>query len=153
MKQGSTFFLKSIIYLIGLAVLGLCVILLGVSVSGNGGLYLPVLINMLITAVPFFIALYQGLLLLTYIEKDTAFSDLSVQAIRNIKHCAFTISVLYAIGMPFLIYAADKDDAPGAIIIGLVCIFAPLITSVFAAVLEKLLRNALALKSENDLTV
>ena len=145
--------MKSVIYLMGLAVLGLCVIIAGVSISGNAGMYLPMLLVMLIAAIPFFIGLYQGLLLLGYIEKGTAFSELSVKAIKNIKYCAFTISVLYAAGMPYIIYVADKDDAPGAVMIGLVFIFAPLITSVFAAVLEKLLQNAIDIQSENELTV
>ncbi|MFA7309753.1 MAG: DUF2975 domain-containing protein [Candidatus Paceibacterota bacterium] len=153
MKQGSTLFLRIIIYLIGLAVLGICVILAGVSISGNAGMYLPVLLIAAVAAIPFFYALYQGLLLLSYIDKKTAFSEMSVKAIKNIKYCAFTISVLYAAGMPYIIYVADKDDAPGAPFIGLVFIFATLITGVFAAVLEKLLRNALDIKSENDLTV
>ena len=153
MKQGSTLFLKSVIYLIGLSVLGLCVILGGVSISGNAGMFLPVTLIMLIAAVPFFHGLYQALLLLRYIDSNTAFSELSVKAIQNIKYCAFTISVLYAAGMPYIIYVADKDDAPGAVLMGLVFIFAPLITSVFAAVLEKLLQNAIDIKKENDLTV
>ena len=153
MKQGSTLFLKSVIYLIGLAVLGLCVILGGVSISGNAGMFLPVTLIMLIAAVPFFHGLYQALLLLRYIDSNTAFSELSVKAIQNIKNCAFTISALYAASMPYIIYVADKDDAPGAVLMGLVFIFAPLITSVFAAVLEKLLQNAIQIKSENDLTI
>ncbi|MDO8576004.1 MAG: DUF2975 domain-containing protein [bacterium] len=153
MKQGSTLFLKSVIYLIGLAVLGICVIIVGVSVSGNGGMYLPVLLVMGAAAVPFFFALYQGMLLLSYIDKNTAFSELSVKAIKNIKYCAFTISALYAAAMPLIIYVADKDDAPGVVAMGLVFIFAPLITGVFSAVLQKLLQNGIDIKSENDLTV
>ena len=153
MKRGSTLFLKSVIYFLGLAVLALCVIFVGVSVSGNAGMYLPVLLVALVAAIPFFYGIYQGLLLLRYIEESTAFSELSVKAIKNIKYCAFAISVLYATAMPYIIYVADKDDAPGAVVIGLVFIFAPLITSVFAAVLEKLLQNAIEIKSENDLTV
>lgn len=153
MKKGSTFFLKLVIYLIGLAVLGLCVILVGVSVSGNAGIILPIFLIALVAAIPFFYGLYQGLQLLNYIDKNTAFSDLSVRAIKNIKDCAFMISVLYAAAMPYIIYVADIDDAPGAPLIGLVLIFAPLVTSVFAAVLERLLQNAIDIKSENDLTV
>ena len=154
MKQGSTFFLRSVIYLIALAVLALCLILLGNMFGGDGaGMFLPVMLVMFIAALPFFYGLYQGVLLLNYIEKGTAFSDLSVKAIKTIKYCAFTISVIYAAGMPSFIYVADKDDAPGAVAIGLVFILAPLVTSVFAAVLEKLLQNAIAIKSENDLTV
>ncbi len=153
MKQGSTLFLKVVIYAFGLAVLGICVIIVGVSISGNAGIFLPMMLVMLLAAIPFFFGLYQGLLLLRYIEKNTAFSNLSVRAITNIKYCAFTISVLYAAGMPFIIYAADKDDAPGAVMIGLLFVVAPLITCVFAAVLQKLLQNAIDIKSENDLTV
>ena len=145
--------MKSVIYLIGFAVLAVCVIIGGVSISGNAGVYLPILLIMGVAAIPFFFGLYQGLLLLSYIEKGTAFSELSVKAIKNIKHCAFTISVLYAAGMPYIIYVADKDDAPGAVVIGLIFIFAPLITSVFAAVFQKLLQSAIDIKSENDLTV
>lgn len=153
MKKGSTLFLKVVIYLIGLAVLGLCVIIGGVTISGNAGMFLPVVLIMGAAAVPFFYALYQGLLLLRYIDKNIAFSELSVKAIRNIRYCAFTMSTLYAAGMPFIIYVAEKDDAPGAVLIGLIFIFAPLITGVFAAVLQKLLQNAIDIKSENDLTV
>ena len=153
MKQGSTLFLRIVIYLIGLAVLGICIIIAGVSISGNAGMFLPVSLIAAAAAIPFFYALHQAVLLLRYIDKNTAFSELSVKAIKNIKNCAFTISVLYAAGMPYIIYVADKDDAPGAVMLGLVFIFAPLITSVFAAVLEKLLQKALDIKSENDLTV
>ena len=153
MKQGSTLFLRIVIYLIGLAVLGICIIIAGVSISGNAGMFLPVLLIAAVAAVPFFYGLYQAVLLLRYIDKNTAFSELSVKAIKKIKNCAFIISVLYAVGMPYIVYVADKDDAPGAVMLGLVFIFAPLITSVFAAVLEKLLQKALDIKSENDLTV
>jgi hypothetical protein len=154
MKQGSTLFLKIVIYLLGLAVLALCVILLGNAFGNpNVGLFFPVLIGMTAAAIPFFYGLYQGVLLLRYIEKNTAFSSQSVKAIQTIKHCAFAISVIYAAGMPYIIYAADKTNAPPAVIMALVFIFAPLVVGVFAAILQKLLQNAIDIKSENDLTV
>ena len=146
-------FLKTVIYLFGLLIAGLCVILVGVISAGNAGMYLPVMLVMLLTALPFFYALYQGLLLLRYIDHNSAFSQESVGATKTIKFCAASISALYALAMPYIVYVADKDDAPGAVLIGLVFIFAPLVTSVFAAVLEKLLQNAIDIKSENDLTV
>jgi len=153
MKTGSTLFLKVVIYLFGLAALGICVIIGGVSISGNAGMFLPILLIIAAGAIPFFYALYQGLLLLRYIDKNTAFSDASVKAIKTIKYCAFAISTLYAAGMPFIIYIAEKDDAPGAVLIGLVFIVVPLIVGVFAAVLEKLLQNAIDIKKENEMTV
>lgn len=153
MKAGSTLFLKSVIYLMGLTVLALCVIIGGVTISGNAGMYLPMMIVMLIAAVPFFFALHQGLLLLGYIDKNIAFSELSVKAIKHITYSAFTISLLYAAAMPIIIMVAEKDDAPGAVVIGLVFIFAPLVTGVFAAVLQRLLQNAIDIKKENELTI
>ena len=154
MKQGSTLFLKLVITFIGLVVLGLCVFLLSAMIgSQEVGDFLPALLVMYIAAIPFFFALYQTMKLLNFIDKSRAFSDLSVTALKNIKYCAIAISALYSAGMPFIIHVADKDDAPGATALGFVIIFASIVIATFAAVLQKLLQDAIDIKSENDLTV
>ena len=154
MKQGSTLFLKSVISFIGLVVLGLCVFLLSAMISSReAGDYLPVLFGMYIAAVPFFFALFQTWKLLVYIDKSEAFSDLSVSALKRIKHCAIAISAVYVASMPFIVHVADIDDAPGATALGFVIIFASIVIATFAAVLQKLLQDAIDIKSENDLTV
>jgi biotin transporter BioY len=112
-----------------------------------------VLIYLYVTALPFYFALYQAFRLLNYIDQNKAFSELSVNALKLIKYCAVTISVLYAAGMPLFYLMAEIDDAPGIIVIGLVIIFASMVIAVFAAVLQKLLKEAIDIKSENDLTV
>ncbi|AUZ38962.1 DUF2975 domain-containing protein [Bacillus sp. MBGLi79] len=112
-----------------------------------------VFIYLYVTAIPFYFALYQAFKLLSYIDKNKAFSGLSVRALKNIKYCAVTISIFYAAGMPVFYLIADIDDAPGIIVIGLVIIFASMVIAVFAAVLQKLLKEAIDIKSENDLTV
>ncbi|MGV2488281.1 UNVERIFIED_CONTAM: DUF2975 domain-containing protein, partial [Bacillus mycoides] len=48
---------------------------------------------------------------------------------------------------------AERDDAPGIIILGMLLIFASMVIAVFAAVLQRLLKDAIDIKSENDLTV
>jgi hypothetical protein len=133
MKNGSTLFLKALIILIGLAVLGVCIILCGVMIGGHPGMYIPVMLVMLATAVPFFYALYQGFKLLRWIDMNEAFAEHSVQAIRVIKYCGAIISAAYAISMPYTAYVADLDDAPGVIVIALVFMGAPLVTAVFLA--------------------
>jgi hypothetical protein len=154
MKHGSTLFLKVVIYLLGLPIAGVCLIIIpAVIINTGAGMFLPVTIGISITAIPFLFALHQGLLLLSYIDKNTAFSENSVIAIRHIKYCAGIISFIYAVLMPYIVYVADKDDAPGAVLMGLIAILAPLVISVFAAVLERLLQSAIDIKSENDLTV
>jgi len=48
---------------------------------------------------------------------------------------------------------AEADDAPGLIVIGLLIIFGCLVVAIFAAVLQKLLKTAIEIKTENELTV
>jgi hypothetical protein len=55
--------------------------------------------------------------------------------------------------MPFLIGIAQEDDAPGLAALGLVIVFAAFAIALFAAVLQKLLQEAIAIKSENELTI
>ncbi|WP_230321417.1 DUF2975 domain-containing protein [Planococcus salinarum] len=112
----------------------------------------PLLIGMYIGMIPFFIALYQSLKLLDYVDRNEAFSTLSVKALKTIKHCAIAIVIVYILEMPFLYLLTLADDAPG-IVIGLFVIFASLIVAVFAAILQKLLQEAIRIKAENDLTV
>lgn len=121
--------------------------------SEKAGYYRPILIGMYVPAVPFFIALYQGWKLLNYIDKNKAFSTISVKALRIIKYCGFAISAMYAIGMPYIFQVADLDDAPGAALIGFVFVAAALMIGTAAAVFQKLFQKAVDLKSENELTV
>lgn len=158
MKQGSTTFLKLAIIIIGSPVLALCVFGLywlinnPVSQAYSYMLY-PILIGIYLSVIPFYIALYNAFRLLTYIDKNKAFSYSSVKELKNIKYCAITISSLYIILMPFIYLLANKDDAPGIIIIGMLPIFASMVIAVFAAVLERLLKEAIDIKSENDFTI
>jgi MFS family permease len=154
LKRGPTFFLRAVVFLMGAVVLGLCLFLLPIGIiSDTTGYYRPILIGMYVPAIPFFFALFQSLKLLGYIDKNTAFSHLSVKALKNIKYCGIAISALYAAGMPYIFHAADRDDAPGVVAIALVIIFASAVIAVFAALLQRLLQNAIDIKSENDLTV
>lgn len=154
MKKGSTLFLKVVVVLFGLLIAGLCLVGLPLAISSdNTGMYRPLLIGMYFPAIPFFLALYQALKLLSYIDANTAFSEQSVKALKLIKYCGMIISAMYALGMPYIFYVADLDDAPGVVLISLVFTFTPLVVAVFAAVLQKLLQSAIDIKSENDLTV
>jgi hypothetical protein len=151
-----TLFLKLVVVLMGIPVLALCIF--GLPAIANEPPEHPILlysflIGMYAAAVPFFFALYQTLRLLNYIDENKAFSELSVKALKNIKYCAVTVSILYMAGLPLIYYAAEVEDAPGLILLGLVIPFASIVIAVFAAVLQKLLKNAIDIKSENDLTV
>lgn len=155
-----TFFLKFAVVIMGLPVLALCIFVLPEIAEFFAELnpkldflQYPFLIGLYVTAVVFFVALYQTLKLLSYIDKNQAFSELSVKTLKNIKYCAIIIGALYVVFMPLIYLMAEADDAPGIIIIGMVIIFGCMVVTVFAAVLQKLLKNAIDIKSENDLTV
>jgi hypothetical protein len=160
MKYPSTIFLKIVIFLIGLLVLAICIVWLPKVVGFYSGMepkvtyYLYIVSSMMyLSVVPFFFALYQGFKLLTYIDQNIAFSDLSIKALKNIKICAITISVLFLAILPFLYPIADADDAPGLLVFGFIIAFASTVIATFAAVLEKLLRDAIEIKTDNDLTI
>lgn len=156
MKLGSTLFLKATIVLIGLVVLAICVFALpsGINSEIVGDFdYGFIFLGLYVPAVPFFFALYQALKLLGYVDKNQAFSDLSVTALRKIKYCAIVIGILFTMGMPYIFYLADQDDAPGVAALGFVIIGASFVIAAAAAVFQKLFQNAIAIKSENDLTV
>jgi hypothetical protein len=155
-----TLFLKVVIFMMGIPVLAMCIFVLPLvaALAGEINPELPYLkylflIAIYITAIAYFVALYQTLKLLSYIDKNIAFSELSVKALQNIKYCAITISSLYVLCMPVMVFMAEADDAPGFAALGGVIALGSLAIAVFAAVLQKLLQNAIDIKAENDLTV
>ena len=163
MKRSSTLFLKVAVIFIGIPVLAACPFLLPqianeANEAADRGSDLAfvvygLLMVMYVSAVPFYFALYQSFNLLSYIDKNQAFSQISVTALKKIKTCAIIMSGLYVVALPFVAILAEVDDAPGLIIVGMVPIFASMVIAVFAAVLQRLLQEAINIKSENDLTV
>jgi len=155
-----TLFLKLAVVLMGFPVLALCIFMVPELGNISAKLlpevnYIKYLVSFVFyaSAIPFYFALYQAFKLLRYIDKNKAFSDLSVIALKKIKHCAITIIALHVLVLPLFYLFADRDDAPGVIFIGLVVPLASMVIAVFAAVLQKLLKNAIDIKSENDLTI
>lgn len=160
MAQGSTLFLRAAIAGMGLAVVGLCILILPAVYREWANEYpnvaylrFPVLAWLLATTVPFFIASFQGLKLLNLIDKNQAFSAAAVRTLSVIKYCALTLGGLYALILPLVHYMTQEEDAPGLMIIGLTFTGGPIVVGVFMALLQRLFQNAVDIKSENDLTV
>ncbi|MCY8233002.1 DUF2975 domain-containing protein [Priestia endophytica] len=163
MKQSSTLFLKIAVFIIGIPVLALCIFWLPWIATKDAAahpetayLQYPFLIGSYITVTSFFLALYQSLKLLSYIDQNKVFSELSVRALKKyIKYCAITISTLIVVGIisGFILIAGEGEDITGFISLGLMLTFASMVIAVFAAVLQKLLQKVIDIKSENDLIV
>ncbi len=159
MKKGSTLFLKGVLTIMVLILLALCIFAFPQVGPGMAAEFpsVPYLKYAFLTpyaaALPFFFAIYQSWKLLNLIDRNKAFSELSVKALRAIKYCGVGMSLVFFASYPFAFGVAEADDAPGLILMWLLVIGAPLIISVFAALLEKLLQNAIDIKSENEFTV
>ena len=161
MKRGSTIFLQIIIVLIGIGALAL--LLWEPQIEGrnahatNFEIYFkdPFLALVYAGSIPFFIALYQAFKLLGYIGRNEVFSQRSVKALRTIKYCAITIIGFVVAEEIFIRLTNNLDnDNPGApIFMGALITFGSIVIATAAAVFERILQNAVNIKSENDLTV
>lgn len=162
MKRGSTLFLKLVIVLLALVVLTWMVVFPrseGAAVNRDLiSIYTdPFVIYLYIAWIPFFVALYQAIRLLGFVEKNTVFSQAAVDAVRKIKYCAIAYIGFIVVGISYVWAMArlsnGDDDPAGFVAIGLVLIFASSVIATAAAVLQKLLQHAVDIKVENDLTV
>lgn len=158
MRKYSTLFLRLTIILIGLPVLVAGIYSLIMMVRGEVNLQYknivyPILIGLYGSMIPFYIALFNAFKLLNYIDNNTAFSKLSVDSLKYIKYSANSISLIYILMMPFFFLLGDKDDASEIVLFGLIFLLASIVISFFATVLQRLLKDAIQIKTENDLTV
>ena len=159
MNRGSTVFLRVVISLIGIGALALCIFVLPGIASRDAAAnpdtayyQYPFLISAYILFIPFVIALFQAYKLLSYLDKNIAFSEYSVKALKNIKNCAIIICSIIVLGMLFVAFVMEGDRA-GVIMLGLILSIASSIIITIAAILQKHVQNAVELKSEIDLTV
>lgn len=160
MKRGSTIFLQLVIVLLGIGVLA--ALLWEPQVEGRNvnatqfEIYFndPFLAYIYLAFIPFFVGLYQAFKLLGYARRDEVFSERSVQALRILKYCAIAVAV-FILGAEVYIFTFVRgtDDVAGGVAMGVFIIFVSAIIAAAAAVFERILQNAIDIKSENDLTI
>src|SRR5690348_8427238 len=158
MKKSSTIFLQIVLVLIGIG--GLAVLLWEPQIEGRNvhatlfEIYFkdPFLAYAYMASIAFFVALYQAFKLLGYIGANEVFSQRSVKAVRTIKYCAITIICFVAVSVIFIMFA-DKDDRPAGVFMRILIAFPSIVIATAAATFERILQNAVDIKSENDLTV
>jgi len=160
MKRGSTIFLQIVIVLLGVGILAF--LILEPQVEGRNvnatqfEIYFkdPFLAYIYLAFVPFFIGLYQGFKILEYAGRDEIFVERSVRALRIIKYCALTVAIFILGAEAYLfIFIRGTDDIAGGVMMGVFVILACAVIGTAAAVFERILQNAVDIKSENDLTI
>ena len=158
LTRGSAAFLQGVVVLIGVGALAL--LLWEPHVEGRNAhatafeVYFkdPFLAYAYVASVPFFAALYQAFKVLRLAGRNQVFSPAAVRALRTIKFCAVAI-VGFVAGAEVIILSSVSDDHAGGVAMGVLIAFGSVIVATAAATFEWVLRNAVELKSENDLTV
>ena len=158
MKRSSTLFLKFVICFIAIGALagmlwfpqteGRAANLDLISIYTD-----PFIIYGYIASVPFFVGLYQAFKLLNYIDRNKAFSQGSVNTLKNMKFASLSLIGFIALAEFYIRFFAHGDDPAGPTALGILASFAVAVIATAAAVFQKLLQNAVDIKSENDLTV
>jgi hypothetical protein len=161
MKRSSIIFLQIVIVLIGVAALAL--LLWEPQVEGVNKnatqfeIYFhdPFLALVYAGSIPFFIALYQAIRALGYVGRNEVFSPAVVRALRTIKYCALAIIGFVIVEEIWILAMSGPDeDNPGApIFLGLLIVLPSIVVAAAAGMFERIVQNAVELKTENDLTV
>lgn len=159
MKRASTLFLQALLVLIGIG--AMVFLLWEPHVEGRNAhatlyeIYFkdPFLAYAYTASIAFFVGLYHAFKVLGYVRQNRTFSPETVKAMRTVKYCALAIIGFVAGGVLFILMFGDKEDRPQGIVMSFVITFASIVTATAAAVFERILQNAVDIKSENDLTV
>ena len=157
MKRCSIF-LQVVIVLIGIGVLAL--MLWEPQIEGRNAhatlfeIYFkdPFLAFAYVASTPFFVALYQAFKVLGYAGQNKIFSQAAVKALRTIKYCAIAIIGFVAVGEIFIMLN-ESDDRAGGVFMGILITFVSVVIATAAAMFERILQNAVDVKSGNDVTV
>lgn len=158
MKRSSTLFLQAVVVMLGVAALAF---LLGEPhLEGRNAhatlfeVYFkdPLLAYVYLASIPFFVALYQAFQVLGFAGQNKVFSPGAVHALRTIKYCAIAMIGFTLFSFVFVVFA-EGDDGPPGVMMRLLVIFPTIVVATAAAMFERILQNAVDLKSENDLTV
>src|SRR3990172_1102874 len=158
MKKSSIVFLQVVIVLIGIGALAL--MLWEPHIEGRNAhatlfeIYFkdPFLAYAYIASIPFFVALYQAFKVLGYAGQNKVFSQAAVTALRTIKFCAIAILGFVAVSVIFLPFG-DPEDRPPGVVMRILITFGSIVIATAAAMFERVLQNAVDMKSENDLTL
>lgn len=158
MKRNSTLFLQFVIVLIGIGTLAL--MLWEPHIEGRNAhatlfeIYFndPFLTYAYVGSIPFFVALYQAFKVVGYAGQNKVFSQAAVKALWTIKYCAIALIGFVAVGEIFIM-VNTSDDRAGGVFMGVLITFGSIVMATAAAMFERILQDAVHIKSENDLTV
>jgi hypothetical protein len=159
MKRTSTIFLHVVILLVGIGALTL--LLWEPHIEGRNvhatpfEIYFrdPFLAYAYVASIPFFVGLYQAFKVLRYAGQNELFSQAAMKAVRTIRYCAMCVIGFLVGGEAYLfIVRRSEDDIAGGVAVGLFMILVFVAIAAVAAMSERVLQNAVDMKSATDAT-
>lgn len=153
MQKINSAILSSVVVLIGTIVLLLCVFVLPRLAQETvlihpevAYLKYPILLGMYATAVPFFYAIYETVIMIQVAQRISIFSSRITHGLNYIKYCAFVIIVLYVLGIFILDYANALP--PVIAIMGMGILLVTIMVAAGAAFIKNvLIKNQLKLSN------
>ena len=158
-KKISTVFLQVVVVLISMVALAILIVFpTKEGRAENLDLFHiyadPLILYSYAASIAFFVALYKAFNLLGYIGRNQVFSIDSVKTLKGIKYCAIILGISIVLaGVYIRIFHSAEDDPAGFIAMCILTTFACIVVATAAAIFEKILQNAVDIKSENDLTI
>lgn len=160
-KNSSTAFLQTILVVLGVGILLALIAMPQFEGRNANATIFEIYFNDLflayvyLGAIPFFVGLYQAFKILGFVAKNNTSSHATIKALRTIKYCAFITAGTIIAADAFLILSSrsNGEDAAGAVMLGFITTFASVVIGTAATVFERVVQNAVAIKSENDLTI
>ncbi len=151
MKKTSTYFLQTVVVIKALIIVILCIFALPHFVEGLTYEF-PEIENMKSLASLFVVGLYgvsaTSLFMIYYIVKifgyvraNTFFSDASLKALKNIKDSSISLLIFFILCAPVFYAIAQRTDAPGVGVFGIMPIVYAVVLYVFTGVVEGLVKS------------
>ncbi len=155
MKNLSTIFLQAVTVFVGIVALALLIRLPLLEGRAQNldlfSIYIdPFILYGYATSISFFIGLYKAFILFGYIRHGKMLSQDSLKALRVIKYCAITFSILIVMaGVYIAIFHDKEDDSAGFLAMCIVITSISIAVAIVVARLEKILKNAIAKFNED----
>lgn len=113
----------------------------------------PMLALLLLSDLLFISIVFNGIRILFDFSKDQVYSTETIIILKKAYLKALIITGIFMAFLPFFYIAAELDDAPGLVLVGIFLVGLAFALALLLKVFKKLVQQALTLKEENDLVV
>ena len=152
MKRSTIAILQTVVILIGIAAVAL--LLWEPQLEGRNAhaswyqIYFndPFLAFVYLASTPFFVALYQGVKVLGYADRQSEFQQDGARALRTIRSCAIA-TLVFVVAGELIIMFNDSDDRAGGVFMGLLVATGSVLIALAATRFERMWRNAAVTRS------